>query len=145
MINEDCTKYAVLFNSKKRILEYISELAHQHLPSVSQHEILDSLMSREKLGSTGIGKGIAMPHGRLKNIDKTIAIVLVNQTPIPFDAIDNKPVDVFFALLVPEEQCKAHLSTLSSIAKTLSNKAILKQIRSAESDDALYHILISCE
>lgn len=143
MINEDCTKHAVLFNSKKRILEYISELAHQHLPHISRHDILDSLMSREKLGSTGIGKGIALPHGRLKNTEQTIAIVLVNQHPIEFDAIDKKPVDIFFALLVPEEQCKEHLSTLSSIAKTLNEKATLKMIRNAESDKELYEILLN--
>ena len=66
LTNQDCSKAAVLFNSKKRILEYISELAHQQLPHLSQQDILDALLNREKLGSTGIGRGIAIPHGRSK-------------------------------------------------------------------------------
>ncbi len=142
-MSEDCTKCAVLFNSKKRILEYISQLAHTKLPDISQHEILDSLMAREKLGSTGIGKGIAIPHGRLKNTQKTVAIFLVSKNPIQYDSIDQKPVDVFFALLVPEEQCKEHLSTLSAVASMLDDKSMVKRLRKADTDQELFEIMTS--
>jgi len=82
LLSSDCTQCAVLLNSKKRILQYISQLAHTKYPELSSQDILDSLLIREKLGSTGIGKGIALPHGRLKGINKSVAIFLVNQKPI---------------------------------------------------------------
>ena len=140
-LSKDCTKAAVLFHSKKRILEYISQVAQKKLPDLSEQEILDSLLKREKLGSTGIGKGIAIPHGRLSNIDKTIAILVVNAEPIAFDAIDDRPVDIFIALLVPDAQCQTHLKTLATIADKLKDKQFCKKLRHAQSDQNLYDIM----
>ena len=97
LICQDCSKAAVLFNSKKRILEFISELAHDKLSYLPQQDILNALMSREKLGSTGIGRGIAIPHGRMAGAIDPLALVLVSKEPINFDAIDNRPVDIFVA------------------------------------------------
>ncbi|CAM4113848.1 PTS IIA-like nitrogen regulatory protein PtsN [Pseudoalteromonas byunsanensis] len=145
LINKDCSKAAVLFNSKKRVLEYISELAHEQLPELSQHDILNALMSREKLGSTGIGKGIAIPHGRIEGIDEVTAMLLVNQQGIPFDAIDNRPVDIFLALIVPEGDNQQHLKTLAAIAEKLNNKEFCKQLRNAGNDEELYAIIASAE
>lgn len=141
LITKDRTKAAVLFNSKKRLFEYISELTHTVAPHISPQECLDALATREKLGSTGIGNGIAIPHGRLNGIDQTIAFLIVTEKPIPFDAIDDKPVDIFVTLLVPESQCKEHLTTLSSIAQKLKDKKYCKQLRHAHNDDALFHII----
>lgn len=143
IISKDCSKAAVLFNSKKRILEYISELASEHLPEHSAHTILDAFLAREKLGSTGIGKGIAIPHGRLSNIDSVFAILLVNQQGISFDAIDNRPVDIFLALIVPEGNNEQHLKTLSAIAAKLNDKEFCKQLRHAENDEALYQVIVA--
>ena len=143
IINKDCSKAAVLFNSKKRILEYVSELTHQQLPQLEQHEVLSALMCREKLGSTGIGKGIAIPHGRMSGIDKVFAILLVSQESIPFDAIDNRPVDIFVALIVPEGDNQQHLKTLAAIAEKLKSKEFCKQLRHARSDDELYSIVVA--
>ena len=140
-LSKDCTKAAVLFHSKKRILEYISQVAQKKLPDLSEQEILDSLLKREKLGSTGIGKGIAIPHGRLSNIDETIAILVVNAEPIAFDAIDDRPVDIFIALLVPDAQCQTHLKTLATIADKLKDKQFCKKLRHAQSDQNLYDIM----
>ena len=140
-LSKDCTKAAVLFHSKKRILEYISQVAQTKLPDLSEQEILDSLLKREKLGSTGIGKGIAIPHGRLSNIDETIAILVVNAEPIAFDAIDDRPVDIFIALLVPDAQCQTHLKTLAAIADKLKDKQFCKKLRHAQSDQNLYDIM----
>lgn len=142
MLSEDCTKSAVLFNSKKRILEYIAELAHQQLPETSEYVILESLMSRERLGSTGIGGGIAIPHGKLKDVQQPVLIFVVSKDPIQFDAIDNQAVDIFCAILIPENQCQTHLNTLSAIARLLSKKELTRKIRHAESDAALYQILL---
>ena len=72
LICQDCSKAAVLFNSKKRILEFISELAHDKLPYLSQQDILGALLTREKLGSTGIGRGIAIPHGRMSGVKRKV-------------------------------------------------------------------------
>jgi PTS system nitrogen regulatory IIA component len=143
IINKDCSKAAVLFNSKKRVLEYISELAHEQLPQLNQHDILNALMTREKLGSTGIGKGIAIPHGRMAGIEQVTAMLLVNQQGIPFDAIDNRPVDIFLALIVPEGDNEQHLKTLAEIAGKLNDKEFCKQLRNASNDDELYEIIAS--
>ncbi|OCQ20252.1 PTS IIA-like nitrogen-regulatory protein PtsN [Pseudoalteromonas luteoviolacea] len=142
LISEDCSKAAVLFNSKKRILQYISELAQQKIPDSNQHDILEALLNREKLGSTGIGKGIAIPHGRLSGLSKVVAIILVNQQAIPFDAYDDRDVDVFVALIVPDGENKQHLETLASIADKLTNKVFCKRIRQAENDSELYQVLV---
>jgi PTS system nitrogen regulatory IIA component len=106
------------------------------------------MLSREKMGSTGIGNGIAIPHARMNVSDKAIAVLLQCQEPIEFDAIDNRPVDLLFALLVPSEQCKEHLKTLSCMAERLNDKQTLKQLRNAQSDQELYDIMIqvpTCE
>ena len=143
ILSSDCTQCAVLFNSKKRILQYISQLAHQKYPELPAHDILDSLLAREKLSSTGIGDGIALPHGRLEGIEKSIAIFLVNQKPLSYDAIDNKPVDIFCAVLIPEQHSQDHLSTLSEIAKLLSNKSLVKQLRHCETNETLYELIMA--
>lgn len=145
MLSEDCTKSAVLFNSKKRILEYIAELAHQQLPETSEYVILESLMARERLGSTGIGGGIAIPHGKLKEVEQPVLIFVVSKEPIQFDAIDNQAVDIFCAILIPESQCQTHLNTLAAIARLLSKKELTRKIRHAESDASLYQILLDAQ
>lgn len=143
MLAENCTKSAVLFNSKKRVLEYIAELAHQRLPEISEYTILEALMTREKLGSTGIGGGIAIPHGKLKTVTQPILVFVVTKDAIAFDAIDNLAVDIFCAILIPEQHCQAHLTTLAGIARLLSQKELTRKIRHADSDEHLYELIIS--
>lgn len=99
------------------------------------------MLAREKMGSTGIGNGIAIPHGRIEGISDIVAIVVTSEEAIEFDAIDDKPVDIFFALLVPSEQTQEHLQTLSSIAQKLSENSIVKAIRSAKSRDEIISAL----
>ena len=143
IITEDCAKTAVLFNSKKRLFEYISELAHQQAPDITAQEFLEALLHREKLGSTGIGKGLAMPHGRIDGLENTIGFLIVNQNPIPFDAIDDKDVDIVVVLLVPEQKCQQHLQTLAAIADRLKDKKFCRQLRHAENNNELYQIISS--
>ena len=135
IISLDRTKCAVQCNSKKRILEIISGIAADNNPEVDEAGVMSALMSREKMGSTGIGNGIAFPHGRLPGLDRVIAIVVTSTPAIDFDAIDNKPVDIFFTLLVPEEQTEGHLQTLAMVAGKLSDKDTVKAIRRAQSGD----------
>ncbi|KOO05169.1 PTS IIA-like nitrogen regulatory protein PtsN [Vibrio nereis] len=142
ILSLDCTKSAVQCTSKKRALEMISELVAQHTGQ-SSTELFECMLSREKMGSTGIGNGIAIPHARMHSSDKAIAVLLQCESPVEFDSIDNRPVDLLFALLVPDEQCKEHLKTLSSMAERLNNKQVLKQLRSAQSDKELYDIMVN--
>jgi PTS system nitrogen regulatory IIA component len=132
IISLDRTQCSVDCQSKKRIFEMISEIAIKQNPQLDQAEVLSSLINREKMGSTGIGNGIALPHGRIKGISQIMAIILTTDEPIEFDAIDNKPVDIFFAILVPAEEAETHLKALAGIARKLSNKDIVKAIRNAE-------------
>ncbi|WP_076539188.1 PTS IIA-like nitrogen regulatory protein PtsN [Shewanella sp. UCD-KL21] len=127
--------------SKKKVLELISNLMAAQYPTLSSQAIFESLIAREKMGSTGIGNGIAIPHGRLDNIEEPIAILIKCEEPIAFDAIDKQPVDILFALLVPAEQCQQHLSTLSSMAEKLSDKLILKRLRKSHDATELYQVI----
>ncbi|BEU04765.1 PTS IIA-like nitrogen-regulatory protein PtsN [Agarivorans sp. OAG1] len=142
VLSLDCTQSAVQCSSKKRALEIVSELAAKQLDTTTQC-IFESLLNREKMGSTGIGQGIAIPHGRIDNQHQATAVFLRCDPPISFDAIDNKPVDLVFALLVPEDQCKQHLNTLAQVAEKLNDKQICKQLRCAQSDDELYDIMVA--
>ncbi len=138
ILSPDCTQCAVQGTSKKRILEVISQIAAQHTSDIDQLTFLSSLLSREKMGSTGIGNGIALPHGRLSGLKKTLAILVTSKPSIAFDAIDNNPVDIFFAIFVPEDQAQGHLQTLATIAGKLSDKDVVKVMRKAETDQQLY-------
>lgn len=142
VLSLDCTKSAVQCSSKKRALEIISEVAATHTGQ-NATELFECMLGREKMGSTGIGNGIAIPHARLMNSEHVVAVLIQCQEPIEFDAIDNRPVDILFALLVPEEQCKEHLKTLSCMAERLNDKTVLKQLRNAQSDQELYDIMIN--
>ena len=116
IVSLDRTECAVQCNSKKRILEIISGIAAKNNADIDEATVLSALMARERMGSTGIGNGIALPHGRLAGLEKVIAIVVTTTPAINFDAIDNKPVDIFFTLLVPQEQTDGHLQTLWLLA-----------------------------
>ena len=143
ILSPDCTSCAVQGTSKKRILEIISQVAAERIAGVDQTAILTSLLAREKMGSTGIGNGIALPHGRLQGLEKVISILITCKPSIAFDAIDNNPVDIFFAILVPEDQAQGHLQTLATIATKLSDKEVEKIMRKAESDEQLYAAIVS--
>ena len=128
-------------SSKKAILEELSKLLAKVDSSISHIEVFDCLVAREKLGSTGLGKGIAIPHGRLKGGKKTIAAFIQLQHGIEYDAIDEAPVDLLFALLVPEDSTDEHLKTLSHLAEMFSNTETLEQLRSETSVDGIHKIL----
>ena len=141
ILSQDCTCCLAPINSKKRILEKICSLAVNKIPDLDQHQLLDSLMEREKMGSTGIGNGIAIPHGRLKDTQQVVAILITVEQAIAFDAIDDRAVDIFIALFVPENCCDEHLSTLQSIAKLFSDKNNGKMIRKCHSDEQLFALI----
>ena len=141
VLSPECTRNAVHCSSKKRALEIISELAAAQL-NLPPQVVFDSILTRERMGSTGIGNGIAIPHGKLEEDTlRAIAVFIHLEQPISFDAIDNQPVDLLFALLVPADQCKTHLQTLAIMAQKLADKGVCRRLRSAQSDDELYKII----
>ena len=115
--------------SKKRLLEQLSELLSGSSLQLSQHEIFDALLNREKLGSTGLGKGVAIPHGRMAGLDRPLCAFIKLESPVDFDAADDQPVDLVFSLLVPEDSTEEHLQVLSTIAEIFSNQGVCTALR----------------
>lgn len=143
LLSPDCTKCAVEGASKKRLLETISQIAAPKLVGITRHDIFESLLNRERLGSTGIGLGIAIPHGRLANASQPVAVLITLDEAIEFDAIDNQPVDIIFALLVPESEHENHLQTLATVARRMNDKVCTRALRHADSDQDLYTIFVN--
>lgn len=129
--------------SKKRLLEVVSELLAIDLPQISAHEIFDSLINREKLGSTGLGKGVAIPHGRIASLENPVCAFIRLDEAVEFDATDGKPVDLAFALLVPEDSTEEHLQVLSTIAELFSDEEFCTGVRNCRDKDCLMQLLIN--
>ncbi len=127
--------------SKKATLEILADLIASASTGLTQIEVFDSLLARERLGSTGLGHGIALPHGRLKHCNKTLGAFICLQAGIDYDAIDKQPVNLLFALLVPEESTQEHLEILSKLAEMFSNKEFLEQLKVESSEDNIYKLL----
>ena len=125
--------------SKKRVLENIAQRISECSIDIDPQVLFESLIGREKLGSTGIGKGIAIPHCRLKQCNTIIGSLVKLQKPVDFDAIDNQPVDLLFVLLVPEEAHQEHLQVLASIAEKFSDTDFCHELRSANDAQTLFH------
>ena len=128
--------------SKKRVLEQIANLIGTDVPGLDRQEVFESLIAREKLGSTGFGNGIAIPHCRLKGCASPVSALLHLDAPIDFDAIDGAPVDLLFVLLVPEAATDAHLELLRQIASMLDRKDVRDRLRAADSSTALYQVVL---
>ncbi|TBR44782.1 PTS fructose transporter subunit IIA [Marinomonas agarivorans] len=128
--------------SKKRVLEQVASIASNRL-HCDKECVYDALLAREKLGSTGVGKGIAVPHCRLEAANKTAVVMLSLEKPVDFDSVDRTPVDLIFALIVPPHECETHLSTLAQIAELTQTEAQLEVLRNATSNKALYSALLS--
>lgn len=127
--------------SKKRSLETISSLLAAIAPDITQEEIFTSLLNRERLGSTGLGKGVAIPHGRLAGLNEPAGAFIKLKEAVDFDAIDGQPVDLIFALLVPEEANEEHLTLLAQLARMFSDNDFCARLRSADNAASLAHLL----
>jgi PTS system nitrogen regulatory IIA component len=125
-------------DDKLHLLETVAALIAGKVPNLTATRIYDGLLAREQLGSTGLGDGIAIPHCRVPIGDNTIGCLVKLTAPVDFDAIDNKPVDLLFFLLVPEGKQAGHLATLSMLAEHFSKPAFCKRLRAAENGTELY-------
>lgn len=126
--------------SKKRAFEEAG-LLFETLHGLSRALIADSLFARERLGSTGLGHGVAIPHGRIKGLKAPMAAVLQLRQPIGFDAPDEQPVGLLIFLLVPEAATQKHLEILSEIAELLSNAELRERIKTAASAEQLHALI----
>lgn len=142
LINPGRTLCRVNGGSKKRALELLANTIAQDVPDIDADDLFRRLIARERLGSTGIGHGIAIPHCRAENCSGTISALITLTAPIDFDAIDSQPVDILFAMLVPEDAHDEHVQTLAALAGALNNADYRDRLRSADTDVALYEAAI---
>ncbi|HEY5238250.1 MAG TPA: PTS IIA-like nitrogen regulatory protein PtsN [Rhizomicrobium sp.] len=127
-------------HGKKQLLQELSTRAAP-LAQMPDRRIFEILNEREKLGTTGVGQGIAIPHGRLGGLDKIIGVFARLENAIDFDAVDNQPVDLVFLLLAPEDAGADHLKALARVSRLLRNQAICEKLRAAKKPEAIYAIL----
>ncbi len=128
-------------HSKKRLLEVLGEYLADGLPSVTPREIFDRLLERERLGSTGLGQGIALPHARVPKAERAIGAFVSLESGIDFDAVDGQPVDLAFALLVPETATEEHLQLLAKLATMFSDEKLRERLRQAANPDQLLQVI----
>jgi PTS system nitrogen regulatory IIA component len=131
---------ALKVNSKKQALQEIAAKAAESTGR-SEREIFDVLMQREKLGSTAVGNGIAIPHGKLASIDRIYGVFARLERPIDFEALDGQPVDLIFVLLAPETAGADHLKALAKIARMLRDTDLANKLRDARDPEAIYAVL----
>jgi PTS system nitrogen regulatory IIA component len=127
--------------SKKRVFEQAG-LLFENQQSIARGVVTDNLFARERLGSTGLGHAVAIPHGRIKGLKQPLAAVVRVLQPIPFDAPDDEPVSLLIFLLVPEAATQRHLEILSEIAEMLSDRELRERLKT-EPDAAVVHRLIA--
>ncbi|MES9993460.1 MAG: PTS IIA-like nitrogen regulatory protein PtsN [Candidatus Thiodiazotropha sp.] len=127
--------------SKKRVLEQLGQRLADAVPNLNQDMVFDALLERERLGSTGLGKGIALPHARMPQISEALAAFIQLPQGIDFDAIDNQPVDLAFAMLVPEEATDEHLQLLAKLAQMFDDQDFCSALRQATTTDELYKLI----
>lgn len=129
-------------SSKKRVFEQVGLMFENH-QGLARSVVYDALFAREKLGSTALGLGVAIPHGRIKGLKHAVGAFVRLTTPVQFDAPDGKPVDLIFVLLVPETANEQHLQLLSELAQMFSERAFREQLAAAADGTALHTIFAS--
>lgn len=127
--------------SKKHLLQEIAARAAE-LTGLHERTIFDALLERERLGSTGSGKGIAIPHARLPGLDRLVAVFARLEQPVDFDAVDGQPVDLVFTLLAPTGAGADHLKALSNIARLLRTEDVVERLRGSDRAEAIFALLI---
>lgn len=126
--------------TKKQALQELSDKAAK-ITGLEAREIFEMLMQRERLGSTGVGRGIAIPHGRVPQLNRIVSVFARLPEPIAFDATDNEPVDLIFLLLAPEHAGADHLKALARISRLLRDHSSIEKLRGAQDRAALYAVL----
>jgi len=131
---------ALKVNSKKQALQELAAKAAK-LTDQNERSVFETLLQREKLGSTGIGNGIAIPHGKLAKLERLFGLFARLERPVDFDALDGQPVDLVFLLLAPEGAGADHLKALARIARLLRDRDVARKLRESRDAEALYAVL----
>lgn len=147
VLSPELTKCSLSGRSKKRIIERLSQLLAEYLNGGNELSdlLFDNFIAREKLGSTGLGKGVAVPHCRTPGVKKIHGCLVKLAQPVDFDAVDDQPVDLIFALVVPEEKNDEHLNTLARIASIMQNDNYRQKLRDCKEDMTLFDTILELE
>jgi nitrogen PTS system EIIA component len=142
LLSPDAVLPALKVNSKKQAIQELAERA-AGLTGLPERQIFDTLLQRERLGSTGVGSGIAIPHGKLATIPKLFGLFARLDRPVDFDSLDGEPVDLIFLLLAPEAAGADHLKALARVARVLRDGAVAQKLRLTRDPAALHALLTS--
>ncbi len=140
LLQQDAIIPALKVNSKKQLLQELAAKASKQL-GLPEREIFDVILQRERLGSTGVGNGIAIPHGKLARLPAITGLFARLDSPIDFEELDDQPVDLVFLLLAPEGAGADHLKALSRIARVLRDQDLVSKLRATDSASAIYAFL----
>lgn len=140
LLSKDCIISCAKATSKRQLLQLFADKAAE-IAKIDSQTVFETLMSREQLGSTGLGNGIAIPHGKIKGLGQVVAIFARLDQPIEFDAVDDQPVDIAFMLLAPEGSGADHLKALSRVARCLRSEHLIDELRATRDKARLYEIL----
>jgi len=140
LLKPDAILASLHAQSKKQVLQEVAGTAAR-LTELPEREIFDTLLQRERLGSTGVGQGVAIPHGKLKTLDRLVGVFARLARPVEFDSLDDQPVDLIFLLLAPESAGADHLKALAKIARILRDHSMAEKLRAAVDADGIYAVL----
>ena len=144
LLQQEAVVAGLKSTSKKQALQELSRIAAS-ITGVNEHRIFETLIERERLGTTGIGNGIAIPHGKLSELKSLYGVFTRLERPINFDAIDELPVDLIFLLLAPETAGADHLKALARVSRLLRDSTVCEKLRGARNADGLYMLLTKSE
>ena len=140
LVSTDSVVATLKAGSKKQVLQELSQVAAD-LTGVAYREIFETLLQRERLGSTGVGQGVAIPHGKIAGLDRLHGVFARLETPIEFDSMDDKPVDLVFLLLAPELAGADHLKALARVSRLLRDPSVVAKLRASKEASVLYSVL----
>lgn len=148
-LSEIITRQRIIANLKARdkvgVIRELADVICTAEPSIDKDALVKVLQEREKLGSTGIGDGVAIPHGKLNGIDKPLLSFGRSNSGVDFDSMDTQPVYLFFLFVAPENSAGAHLKVLARIAKMLKNSNLRKRLLEAKDEDEIYNIIVQSD
>jgi PTS system nitrogen regulatory IIA component len=145
LVNAESISFHDSASSKKKVLENLSEKLAANTTATTAEKIFQVLLERERLGSTGLGKGVAIPHARVPGLAHTAAAMLTLESPVDFESADNQPIDIAFGLLVPEDDTDNHLQHLSRLVTLFRDPAVCDKIRGANSAESIFELLLSID
>lgn len=140
LLQQDAIIPALRANSKKQLLQEMAAKASK-LTGLAERDIFDVILQRERLGSTGVGNGIAIPHGKMPSVRSIVGVFARLENSVDFEALDDQPVDLVFLLLAPEGAGADHLKALSRIARVLRDQDLVAKLRATDSASAIYSFL----